>query len=214
MKHIGEKFGCYTIIAKTDQRANDYHWIYEAHCECGKVRYATYGNIKLSIDTPECPHYLHFGDITIPSGLIKNKKIAHIFYGMLRRCYDKEDDDFANYGNKGIKVCSEWISNPSSFEKWSLENGYKPKLTIDRILESKDYSPNNCRWVTREINARFKSNTNYITATVTLSGRQWGLLIPDVGENFINKMLKKDGMEETVSFIETTFKDKRDLTSS
>lgn len=208
IKHIGEKYGSYTIVEKTNQKTNDRHYIYKAICDCGIERFATLSNIKYS-GANGCPHYGWYGDIKIPRNSFKDNRIAHAFYGMLRRCYDCLDDDYELYGGKGVTVCQEWIDNPSLFESWSLSNGYKNKLTIDRINENDNYSPENCRWVSRETNSRFKSNTNYITATVTLSGRQWADLIPDVGENYINKMLKRKGEEETIKYIEHKLKDKR-----
>ena len=90
-------------------------------------------------------------------------------------------------------------------------NGYNDKLTIDRINEEKDYSPENCRWISRSENARFKSNTNYITGTVTLSGRQWEDLIHEHGTNYINTMLREQGKEKTIKYIEKRFIDKNNL---
>ena len=82
---------------------------------------------------------------------------------MLQRCYNSEDKSFNSYGANGITVCDEWLSDPKFFETWSYKNGYTDtkKLSIDRIHESKGYSPSNCRWVTVEENSRFKSTTNY-----------------------------------------------------
>ena len=37
-------------------------------------------------------------------------------------------------------------------------NGYRNDLTIDRIDGDKDYSPENCRWVSMDIQGKNKSN--------------------------------------------------------
>lgn len=47
-----------------------------------------------------------------------------------------------------IECCEEWNSYVL-FRDWSLNNGYKDGLSLDRIDTYKGYSPDNCRWVTR-----------------------------------------------------------------
>jgi len=56
------------------------------------------------------------------------------------------------YYDRGITVCDEWISDYFAFRDWALENGYSDDLTLDRIDNSKGYSPDNCRFVTYTVN--------------------------------------------------------------
>lgn len=57
------------------------------------------------------------------------------------------------YLDKGITVCQEW-QEFEKFETWSISNGYEPGLTIDRIDNSGNYEPSNCRWVTHKVNCQ------------------------------------------------------------
>lgn len=49
------------------------------------------------------------------------------------------------------------------FYDWSINNGYKEGLTIDRIDVNGNYEPNNCRWISQKQQTRNRRNTKYIT---------------------------------------------------
>ena len=72
---------------------------------------------------------------------------------MKSRCYNKNKKNYKYYGGRGIKVCDEWLGENgyNNFKKWALENGYKKELSLDRIDNNGDYSPNNWRWTTGRI---------------------------------------------------------------
>jgi hypothetical protein len=104
-----------------------------------------------------------------------NDRIYRIWDSMKARCSSPNDTSYKKYGAKGISVCDLWKSSFMSFYTWSMENGYKDDLTIDRIDSTKDYSPDNCRWVTRKEQSRninrnvlltYKGKTQCISAWI------------------------------------------------
>lgn len=61
------------------------------------------------------------------------------------------------YFDRGINVCNEWKSY-EQFRIWSLNNGFKETLELDRINNNSGYSPENCRWTSHKENCNNKSN--------------------------------------------------------
>jgi hypothetical protein len=75
-------------------------------------------------------------------------QLAQAILHMKSRCYNKNNQDYYNYGARGITVCDEWLHDSNKFCEWSLANGFESNkgLSIDRIDSSKGYFPENCRW--------------------------------------------------------------------
>ena len=65
------------------------------------------------------------------------------------------------YSRKNIKCCKEWQTF-ENFYKWSIENGYKKGLHIDRIDGNKNYEPLNCRYITPRENTNNRENTFFV----------------------------------------------------
>lgn len=70
---------------------------------------------------------------------------------MLRRCFDKKNIAYKDYGGRGISVCERWLGS-NGFDNFYLDMGIKPskEYSLDRIDNNKGYAPENCRWTTQK----------------------------------------------------------------
>jgi len=68
---------------------------------------------------------------------------------MIHRCENPRNDNYPDWGGRGIKVCSEW-HDVRAFINWIEENlGPRPVgMSIDRIDCNGDYMPGNVKWST------------------------------------------------------------------
>ena len=114
----------------------------------------------------------------------KKKHLAVVLCGMRKRCYSPKSNCYKNYGGRGIKVCDEWLGKDgqTNFREWALANGYRKGLTIDRIDNDGDYSPENCRWATIQTQTYNRSTNSRITIkgktqTVTEWAKEIGISI-------------------------------------
>jgi hypothetical protein len=86
-----------------------------------------------------------------------DKPFYDVWYRMWDRCENTKRHNYKNYGGRGIKVCSRWESFDNF--KSDMAIGYERGLQIDRRDNNLDYSPENCRWVTRSQNMQNSSKS-------------------------------------------------------
>lgn len=207
--HIGETHGVFTIVERLDKKDTTGHWLYKAVCnECGFERISTYGKISgVKSKVMRCRHKDVVGEYMNKQPTWENKRIGQSYKSMKNRCYNDKNKDYKWYGEKGIKICEEWLHNPKTFEKWAIENGYTDNSTIDRIDSNKDYCPENCRWISLEENARRAGKVTWITIEdKTMTGRQWAEYF-QLGINTINKFIRNYGLEKTKELMIAMYKE-------
>ncbi len=101
-------------------------------------------------------------------------RLYHIWHGIKQRCNDPESCNYKNYGRRGISLCSEWSENYLPFYEWSINNGYREDLSIERIDNNGNYEPLNCTWATareQSLNKRTNRLISFNGETKTIS--QW-----------------------------------------
>lgn len=132
-------------------------------------------------------------------------RLRRIYSGMIQRCYNKNSSAYENYGGRGIAICTEWLNSREKFIEWSLSNGYKNNLSIDRIDVNGNYKPSNCRWATNKVqlenrrpSSEWRKRKPRKLKTLTIDGetkpiREWYLFY-NTSEPAVRYRMKNLGM--------------------
>lgn len=169
---IGTIIARLTIVSEPyRQTEKRYDIFYRCKCECGiekEIRYQYINNgDAVSCGCRMRETQIENGSKNMLKHGFKRRKSKHplyqTWYDINRRCYDENHHSYVRYGGRGIIVCDEWKNNAENFILWSIDNGWKPKLEIDRMNNDGPYSPHNCRFVTKKQNCRNQRSNRLIT---------------------------------------------------
>jgi hypothetical protein len=84
-----------------------------------------------------------------------------VWAGMKRRCLNKNDASYKNYGGRGITICARWLV----FENFYKDLGPRPSPihSIERKDVNGNYQPENVIWAGPDVQARNKRNNRWVT---------------------------------------------------
>lgn len=104
-------------------------------------------------------------------GVIQDKRSYSKWEGIISRCYNKKNQRYKTYGERGVTVSLEW-HNYQNFHKWWVDNKPEnPQWHLDKDLKSPGnmvYSPDTCLFLPQSINSCLSNlRTPYIIRTTT-----------------------------------------------
>ena len=168
----GQRFGRLVALSAEGKTENN-TTIWKCQCDCGNTKCVPISRLT-SGKTRSCgclakevSSQVHKGNTDRVTHAGSDERLYCIYRAMIRRCYNKNDKRFRNYGGRGIKVCDIWLNDYSEFRRFAVEQGYDEKAkygetTIDRIDTNGDYSPGNCRFVNMKTQQNNRTNNHVL----------------------------------------------------
>lgn len=161
----GQRFGRLVVLYETSERKHT-KVVWHCRCDCGNEVDIRSGSLT-SGHTMSCGCYKRerAAEVHTTHGMNRQGKPHSVYQTwqcMLQRCENPNNSAYKDYGGCGIKVCDEW-HDAEKFIGWALANGWQKGLQLDRIDNNGNYEPSNCRWATREEQARNRRTNHLVT---------------------------------------------------
>lgn len=144
----GKRFGRLIVIEDVGRKNG--HILWKCECDCGTIKNITAMSLASGkCNSCGCLQKEKAGNVNRTHG-DSSTKLFMVWMDMRGRCNRSTHHAYKYYGEKGVSVYKEWDESFICFKDWSITNGYRVGLSIDRIDVDGNYEPSNCRWITHK----------------------------------------------------------------
>lgn len=153
----GSRWGRLVIVSFEGKSKGAKYFL--CQCDCGNTTVVQETNLIYGF-TQSCGCFrIEKTSLTKTTHGMSQTSIYQIWIGVKKRCLDPRNENWLNYGGRGISVCERWMN----FENFLTDMGEKPEgMSLDRINNDGNYEPNNCRWATPKEQGRNKRNNHIL----------------------------------------------------
>ena len=122
---------------------------------------------------------------------------------MKSRCKNPKNENYLNYGGRGITVCEAW---DKSFLQFLADMGDRPDgKSLERDNVNGNYEPNNCRWATMQEQQENRRNSRPISVngveypTIAAACKALGMKINTVHNRLNRGVAPEDAFRPALS---------------
>ena len=144
---VGQRFGQIVVLSEIDKLKC------VGRCDRGQTKEFYRSNLRSGKTTKCHPN---------PRNLARQRTL-NVWHAMKSRCLRPHCPSYRVYNRQfgHIEICERWIK---SFENFVTDMGYAPEgLTLERINNDGNYTPENCRWATYQEQHRNKRTNLVLT---------------------------------------------------
>jgi len=159
MKHnisVGTKFGRWTVVSEAARHRNG-RQVFNVKCKCGTESKILRASLVSGHSTGcRCMTKSRMHGL-------REHPLYKTYRHMIDRCHNAKCKSYRNYGSRGITVCDEWRGD-NGLKRFisDMQDKAFRALTLERVDNSKGYSPQNCIWASRSTQSRNTRRNVYV----------------------------------------------------
>jgi hypothetical protein len=189
----GNRYGRWLVLSEAEpykSPSGRYYIMWNCICDCGNMKVVRTTGLTSNSAGKSCGCLsAELTSERMTTHSMSKSRECTSYRAMKKRCYNPNDPSYKDYGGRGIKVCDRWLI---SFDNFYNDMGSRPLyMTLDRINNDKDYTPENCKWSTKkeqQLNRRPRGGSSQFRGVCW--SKRWNCFVAQIWIGSIQKNKK------------------------